>query len=282
VETLARVIADDPRRFDQLILATLAPSSSEVVDLALRRTVSLLEVDTEIGHAAGRFRGGSLDRLEDWQHLLRALDERGVTTNHSTIAALGTRIFRSGSSPLSDELLADLLKQWETLEVEIGFAVSPRTLSVILARQESTADRIGSISGGDLATGSQMLQSVLNSLLWPSASASRQFAQQISNRFVNDPAPTERTLLRQLLPPADELVDVDIPGWRTLLADALSHWGTARLTSSTNQERLASALRDLAVEPIELSWLLVYPSVDDAVREGGQYSLRIVLQEAPQ
>jgi len=281
VEALARAIADDPRRFDQLVVAALAPSTAETVDQALRQALNLLTSHAATGEVAERFRGARSNRLESWKHLLHKLDAEGVRTEHSTVAALGTRIFRSGSSSMSDELLRYLLLRWETIESEMGFSLDARTMAVLLAKEQAIADRVSAVSGNTIASASQTLQSVLQSLLWPTATAGRHLALQTGNRFVDNAAPSERTLLLQLLPQSEALVTVDDDNWRIQVTDVLGRWGTVRLTA-TNRGRLAGALRDLIVNPIELSWLLVYPSIGDIKREGGQYSVRVDLREAPQ
>ena len=282
IESLSRAIADDPRRFDQLVVAALAPASGEVVDDALHQTLDLLETNPQIRDSSQQFRVSRSNRLAAWQGLIRNLDQQGVPTDHSTVAALATRIFRPGSSTGSDELLSSLLAQWERVESDLGFALDPRTIAVLLAKREPVAAQVSHIRGRPITASSRSLQSVLQSLLWPSACASRRFALQTSNRFVSDAAATERTLALQLLPTADHLIDVGDPRWRDDLTAALTRWGTARLTSQTSPQQLGDALRDLAVDPIELSWLLVHPSLGDLIRTGGHYSVRVNLREAPQ
>ena len=65
-----------------------------------------------------------------------------------------------------------------------------------------------------------------------------------TNRFVANPALTERTLLVDVLPARPPAVDVDDEDWRTDLAAALHARGTSRLVSTSGAtSALAQAIR---------------------------------------
>ena len=98
-----------------------------------------------------------------------------------------------------------------------------------------------------------------------------------------NPALTERTLLRDVLPARPPAVDVDDEDWRTDLAAALHARGTSRLVSTSGAtSALAQAIRELMVDPLEVNWLQVHPQLEGITREGGLYSVSLSLREAPQ
>ena len=99
---------------------------------------------------------------------------------------------------------------------------------------------------------------MLLSLLWTRAYARRPETLRTANRFVANPALTERTLLADVLPAGPPAVDVDDEDWRTDLAAALQARGTSRLVSTSGATpALAQAIRELMVDPLEVNWLHV-------------------------
>ena len=126
-------------------------------------------------------------------------------------------------------------------------------------------------------------QLVLLSLLWTRAYARRPETLRTASRFVANPAPTERTLLADVLPDGPPAVDVDDDDWRVNLAAALQARGTSRLVSTSGATpALAEAIRELMVDPLEVNWLHAYPQLEGITREGGLYSVSLSLREAPQ
>ena len=53
VEALTRRLADDPRRFDALVVAAVEPSDSEEVDPSLRRVLELLATSARVPRPPG-------------------------------------------------------------------------------------------------------------------------------------------------------------------------------------------------------------------------------------
>ncbi|MGW5054357.1 protein DpdJ [Actinokineospora sp. NPDC004072] len=283
VEALTRRISDDPRRFDALVAAAVDPTDTEEVDPSLRRVLDLLAEDSDVRAAAAQFRGETGDRLAEWQALVNRIVEKGVARSHVNLSALSTRIFRPGSSTESDELLRSLLRRWDEIDAAAGFAVDYRAVCAFLAVDDDIVARLRSIAPASTDDGGTRAQSVLLSLLWTRATARRAETLRASNRFAYNSPPTERTLLRDILPEGPRGVDIDTDDWRETLVVVLRTWGSARIFSSSGrQAELARCLRDLMITPLEIDWLQVYPHVDGVVRENGRYSIALTLHEAPQ
>jgi hypothetical protein len=124
---------------------------------------------------------------------------------------------------------------------------------------------------------------VLLSLLWTRACARRPETLRAANRFVSGAPPTERTLVRDVLPAQPRAIDVDAEGWAKDLATALQARGSAQLITSCGDTRaLAVAMRELMVDPLEVDWLKVHPQLDGITREAGHYTVSVSLREALQ
>lgn len=284
VEALTRRLADDPRRFDTLVAAAVEPSDSEEVDPALRRVLDLLTTSAKVRAAAQQFRTAPGDRLSAWQSLISCLAEEGVPRTHASMSALSARLFRPGSSPESDDLLRLALELWDDLDTQAGFAIDYRAVCAFLAQEDEVLNRLRSIAA---PTGDEDLRSraqlVLLSLLWTRACARRPETLRAASRFASSAPPTERTLLRDVLPSRPTAVDVDADDWREDLATALHSRGAAQLVSGSGQaDALARAVRELMVDPLEAGWLKVYPQLDGIAREAGRYTVSMSLREAPQ
>jgi hypothetical protein len=284
VETLTRRLADDPRRFDTLVVAALEPSDSEEVDPSLRRVLELLATSARVSEAAQRFRAAIADRLEAWQSLIACLADEGVPPTHATISALSARVFRPGSSTDSDDLLRLALERWDAIDARAGFAIDHRAVCAFLAQDDQVLDMLNRIASPAEGREPQArAQLVLLSLLWTRAYVRRPETLRTANRFEADPPLTERTLLTDVLPAGPPAVDVDDEDWRSNLAAALHARGTSRLVSTSGATpALAQAIRELMVDPLEVNWLHVHPQLEGITREGGLYSISLSLREAPQ
>jgi hypothetical protein len=284
VETLTGRLADDPRRFDALVVAAVEPSDSEEVDPSLRRALELLATSAQVSEAAQRFRSGIADRLEAWQSLIACLADEGVPRTHANISALSARVFRPGSGTDSDGLLRLALQRWDAIDARAGFAIDHRAVCAFLAQDDQVLDILKRIAspaeGRDPQARAQL---VLLSLLWTRAYARRPETLRTANRFEANPALTERSLLTDVLPADPLAVDVDDEDWRSNLAAALHARGTSRLVSTSGAtSALARATRELMVDPLEVNWLHVHPQLEGITRESGLYSISLSLREAPQ
>lgn len=283
VEALSRRISEDPRRFDHLVVAALDASDLEEVDQSLRSAVALLADDAAIATHATAFRAATSGRLDRWKSLISALAARGVSSSHATVSALAGRLFRSGSSPASDETVHRCLVRWEELEIAAGFAVEHRSACALLAADPAVLDAVRKAAPAGHNAESSWAQSVLLGLLWVPAEARRSASLVATNRFVDDPPPTERTVVLDSLGDVVDGVDVDKGEWFGAASERLGHIGRCRLFSGTDDRaRLKLALADLTVHPVELGSLHLYPRLEGLRRDVGGIHIELSLEEAPQ
>jgi hypothetical protein len=283
IEALAGRISDDPRRFDQLVVAALEPSDLEEADASLPRALGLLKSDTTVSSLAATFRSASASRLDSWRDVTSSLVRRGVSPTHATLSTLLSRVFRPGSSTSSDELLRICLARWTSMEESAGFAIDQRSAAAVLARDAAVQVAIAAAVPGGNPKDVTWVQVVLLGLLWVRSEERRPTSLRATNWFVRNPPATERTLVLDVIGKMGDAVSVTDPGWRELLAERLGALGRCRLASSPeDHEVLKSALVHLETRPLELGWLLVHPRVEGITRGDGLLSIEVSLEEAAQ
>lgn len=285
VEALHGRYAADPRRFWTLVLGALEPGDLESVDLALRRALSALRGEPEVTAAADAYRKESSPEgmLASWRQLLTALSRRGVAPVHATVVALANRLLRPGTSDATDEAVADALQGWEAHEATLGFALDHRTACAVLADDDALRERLaravpGAASAGDI----RWAFTTLLGLLWVPAEALRASALSAPSRSWPVPA-TERTLVLDQLAGATRRVDLASPDWRAEVHGHLASGGRCLLGAASDRESdLKLALITLAVEPVEVGALHVYPRVGGLRRTGDRIEVELELSEVSQ
>lgn len=284
VEALVRHIAEDPKRFEHLLVSALEPSDLEQVDHSLSQALQLLSTDPDVQATSNAFRNGkNEDRLRNWARLRALFSESGIDPNHATSSALATRIFRSGSSEVSDEVLRIALDELAAAEEKAGFSFGQQLASVMLGRSELVKDQLEQFLNPDL-TDQLWAQLIMRSLLWPRAEERRSNALQVNNRFVKKMPKTERTLVIDALGTAldNATVDVSEGEWRASLTDLLRRFTRATLVTSGSPTAIRSAIVDLTTNPLDLGWTFAHPRLERIRRSKGSSEVLLVLDEAPQ
>ena len=283
IEALAGRISEDPRRFDHLVVAALETSDLEEADRSLRTTLSLLENDPEVATCGDRFRSATAGRIGLWRSLLTTLARHGVSTSHATVASLAERLFRPGSSPASDQAFRRCLMRWDEVEQIAGFAFDHRTACAVLAEDEAVVDALRLAVPDGHAIDRGWRQSVLLGLLWVPAEARRPTSLEATNRFVEDPPLSERTLVLDSLGDVVDGVDVDEAGWFDVVTERIGRVGRCRVFSGSDDPlHLKIALSHLAVQAVELGSLLVFPRLEGLRRDDRGVQAEFSLEEAPQ
>jgi hypothetical protein len=285
VEALRGGYATDPRRFWTLVLGALEPSDLEGVDPALRRALRAVREDPEVAAAAGAYRKESSPEgmLATWRQLLTLLARRGVAPVHATVVALANRLLRPGTSPATDDVVAAALERWEACEEQLGFSLDHRTACAVLAEDAALRSRLQSaVPGAPPGDDERWGFTTLLGLLWIPAEALRATALAAPSRSWPVPA-TERTLVLDQLAGATRHVDLDAPDWRVQVDRHLAAAGRCLLgTEGHREQELKAALVTLAVEPVEVGALHVYPRVGALGRVGERVEVELELSEVSQ
>jgi hypothetical protein len=277
VEALIDRYMDDPRSFWNLVAASLQEGDQERVDSALRAFLTGL-TDPELRVAADRVRQatGLASLTQSWHDLRRAMFQRGLPTDASVVAAIATRVLRSGSGAATETLMEELLSLWDGLELRLGIELELRVFALIASRQPEIARQLDAlVASGNRSSGWAYSQVV--GLLWNRGAKLRSSALQSYNAYTPLPA-TERLLARHLASPASRRVVLPSDEWRSDLDEALTKDGSALLCSA-DAGVLSSALVELLVEPTYLEALETHPRIGGVVRASRGFEVLVELRE---
>ena len=281
VEELFRQYTLNPKRFFDLALAALDPSDFEEVDAALRGFIKTVSQDSEAREIIemARESNGLEEKNQAAIRLRRILVDRGFVPHHALLTAMQSRLLRPGSTPASDELLrllVDLLEAWED---RLAIEMDIRVFAYVASNEPSVREaftRLPDFVEGEAA----WRASVIYSLMWPHGNAIRSRGLYYYNAFAEQAPPDASLLQDLLLVPADAVQVVD-PEWKAKVTERLNRGGTTRLIAGLGErERLADVLLELAVNPIEVGALLLYPSVGRLRQEGSRLEVSVHLKES--
>lgn len=280
VEELLRRYASDPRRFFHLVEGALSPSDFELIDSELTRLLEWTETEVGVRDALASVRQpqGHQDLLDAVHHLRDMLSERGLMVTHAVMSGITARVLRPASSPETDALLRDLLREWHRLEHILGIDIDARVFAYVLSLEPAWGKRITHVSAAQQSDGTWVFQTFYG-LLWPRGNLVRSRALSPYNPFAGQP-PTDRTFLLDLLRDEEPWVEVSDPAWRERLTEALAGYGSARLVAVPDQRALLKACTlEVAAAPVDVGFLQLYPRVHAVRREPERLSVRVHLRE---
>jgi len=281
VEEVFRQYAANPRRFFEIALAALEPSDFEEVDASLRAFIKSLNADEEARELIVETRAA--DGLEQNSRAVEKLRDlllrRGYTPHHALLTSLHSRLLRPGSSMDTDELLRRLVTLLEDQEVRVGVEMDMRVFAYVASLDpdiQQAFDSIPEFEGGQ----ANWRCSVIYGLLWPHGNAIRSRGLYYPHPFSEQP-PADAQLLQDLLLDPADVVKVSDANWKDSLAARLNDVGSCRLVSAlAERERLSAALLELAVSPVEMGALLLYPSVGRIRQDGSRIEVSVRLKGA--
>ena len=284
LEAFVGAFANDPRSLFRAIEASVAPTDLELANEGLSEFVKLACDDPAIESLTARLRATEdhAEREAARRELYAALEQRGLDMSHTFSVSLNARLFRTGSGPLLDHLLRDLLAAWDALEDRMAVAIGAREFCTAALYIPGMRDRIAevAVSAGRGRLDDVQLSQLLSSVLWPRSWEIRQRSMQSYNPYrqprVTDPALVRALVLRDH---AAE-VAVDDEDWRRELQEALRIHGLACLVAT---EGRAPKLRKAIVEavgcPIDVGFLQFFPVVERVERRNGSFRATLALRE---
>jgi hypothetical protein len=283
VEEVGRRYVEDPRRFFRLLENALGPSDREVSDAELTRVLALAETDREVADALEGVRHAPRhDELQKSVERLEAvLETRGVLVNRAVMSAVHARITRPGSSRATDELLLGLVRRWHAYEDRLGIEVDARVFAYLESDREEVARALAWVDP-EAAQDRAFRFHALYALLWPRGNLIRSLALATYNPFATLPEADRDLVLDRMAHPTPA-VPVGDPEWRTRVTEALRAHGSALLTAAPEErDALRAALLALAVEPLEIDFLHVFPRIDGVSRGPDGFSVALTLSETVQ
>lgn len=283
VEEIMKRYAEDPRRFFRLVDSCLCPSDYEIVDMELTRLVKLLQQNYRIANNFVKVRNAKgYEALQTASaELKRVLINMGFLATHSVLSAINNRLLRPGSSEETDRLLYALISLLESEEKRLGVEIDARVFAYVCSQNDSFRLQLALIDPGQQDDPNWRFQ-VVYSLLWPRGNIARSLGFASYNPFasVEDP---DRDILLDIIPREVEIVPLQDPNWRQKVTAALQTQGTVRLFAESSREHeLKAALLDLAMGPLDIGYLHVYPLAEGLVREADGYYVELDIREALQ
>ncbi len=265
VERLLPRLAEAPRRFLDLWKSALHESDFEHADHELTRFFKWIVDDQDAAILAELDtvrRAVSLESTsEAFRRLQRILLGRGLHTSHPVMTALATRFLKPGSTPRSDALVANLMRQWQSLERSLGVEIEVHSFAYAMSLSNEL-DTALSVSSLPLAAGQDRRTWRFNALcaiLWPRGSHTRNHALPLRLTFADQPE-TERLLVTDVLGAAETEIDFLKTDWATECEKTLLREQRAAVLAPASMiSELRVHFNHLLARPIDTGSLLVYP-----------------------
>lgn len=278
---------ENPTRLLELIEAGIGPNEHEVADQQLALFVRLLggpAPDVELKGIAMSVRNASSTAAleESFARLRRQLALRGFSVFHGFAVALNARLLRAGTPPDLDPFLDRVLQHWEAMEQTLGVEVDSRNIAYLASRDDAI-DQVLATAGFDPPERNRRSWrfNALYSMLWPRGPVIREAGVQFNNPYVAARPAPERLLLQALIEGTHASIPLENAGWAELFAAALRTTGVAVLSAdNSGGAAVAGALNYVALEPVSLDYLNVYPRLVRITRHAGRVLMRFEIAEA--
>jgi superfamily II DNA or RNA helicase len=286
LEAFYGAYAKDPRQFSRIWHGTLLASDFEKVAASFERTLELLAGPApaaKLVSAVGGVRSanGNVGSQRAIQQLREALANAGISAEHATLTAIFARILRPGGTPALDSYLLSTLTAWRALEGRSGLAVELRLFALIHSARPGIEAIVPTAPISDPDALRTWRRETLHGLLWRRPTSIRREALTLGNPYA-DTATCDRLIV--------PLPDVSVPvvraesaTWFDELTDALNHSGVVRIRAAAGDEAtLASALRWIAIHPIDTGGLLIFARLAGFSRRSEGVEITLEMPEALQ
>jgi hypothetical protein len=254
-----------------------------VTDAELTRILTLIQDDHDVAAAMDGMRNARRHRdIQVSEALLEdVLRSRGTLVNRTVMSAVHSRVLRPGSNRQTDKLLLSLVQRWHALEARLGIEIDARVFSYLASETENMSEALSHIDRHVLDDRAFRFHTVYG-LLWPRGNAVRSLALQSFNPYAQLPTP-DRDLVLDRLKQRVTTVRLEQHDWRGIVLEALKVQGAARLTARAEQSSaLKAAILSLAVEPLEVDFLHLYPQVEGVEYGDEGFTVSLQLPEAIQ
>ncbi|QXE25870.1 putative helicase [Richelia sinica FACHB-800] len=282
IEEILRRYAADPANFFRLAGSALAASDFEIVDSELTRLLELTQTSVEVADAMAEVRlaqgYGELKQASERLH--QVLSSAGILAIHPVMSAINARVLRPGSNPETDQLLLNLISLWHTEEQRLGIEIDGRVFAYVVSNNDQLDRALSHL--GLLQPNPYWRFQVIYGLLWARGNIVRSRALSSYNPFAVIPD-ADREILLDVLQVGDRTVWLDEPDWREQVEDAFKQGASVSLIARPDaQGDLKSAILSLAVEPMEVGFLQVYPAVEGVQRHLLGFAVQLRVRETVQ
>jgi hypothetical protein len=282
IEEILRPYAADPANFFRLAASALEPSDFEIVDLELTRLLQLTQTSADVADAMANVRlaqgYGELKQASD--RLRKVLSSEGILVTRPVMTAINARVLRPGSTPQTDKLLLDLIRLWHQEEARLGIEIDARVFAYVASNDDQLDKAL--LHLGLVQPNPYWRFQVIYGLLWARGNIVRSRALSSYNPFAVLPD-ADREILLDVLQVGDRKVWLDEPDWRQQVQEAFKQGASVSLIARPDARGdLKSAILSLAVEPMEVGFLQVYPVVEAVQRYPHGFGVRLRVRETVQ
>ena len=270
VERLLPKLAEEPRRFLDILKGALGRSDFEIVDDELKRFLEWLKDDSKLQDLVYRFRSSSTQSAltTSFENLLTTLKRMGLQTTHSVTTTMSARLLRPGSNSDTDTLIRGILERWEKEEALLGMEIEPRALAYALSASDALDQALGGIV--PLGPGQDARQwrfVTISGLLWARGTQARNHALELRNPYADVLGP-ERFLVLDALATDEIEVLFESDDWQGSLTKSLINTGRSIFCAHVESlEGFRLSLLSLLSNPIDTGTLFLYPRFRAVARD---------------
>lgn len=290
IEQVVELLVTQPDALYRHIEAALGPCEFEWTDTQLREVTQWLggdAIDAELTDAVMRVRlaATSAEAQRAFGCLRGDLVRRGQSVFHGYAVALSMRLLRTDTPKELDQLIAEVLNHWDTLEECYGIEIDVRVICALFS-EDQRLDRAFQRMGLPLPSAPNQETwrfGLLMGVLWARGHALRATALPWSNRYEATPVDTERLLLEQWLTQRPLPISPSTPGWADLARQRLTTAGEAIVCVEAIHSRqwLPQVLREMVVEPVQFDYLNVFAQLSGVRRRGQNIEWIFSIPESP-
>jgi hypothetical protein len=285
VEQIQEVLVGDATRFYRQIEAALGASEFEVIDSQLKDFLHRIggpNPDYALVQDVIAVRTAS--DTEAAQRALAALRahllELGHSVFHGYVSALTNRLLRPDSPASLDEVLAELMSRWDTLEQTYSVEIDARVVCALFS-QDERIDAAFSEAGMDPPEGDRAAWrfSILSGIVWARGHALRAAALPLHLQYATVAGASERLLLRRWLTPPEPAIDASRTGWEAEFHERLIASGRARVATPSERTTVDALIQCMLTSPVQLDYLNAYPRLASVTRHSGTVEFQFELAE---
>lgn len=284
IEQVVEAIATRPDHFYRRIEAALGPSEFEQIDIQLRDYLQRIG-----GQAADqawidatqavRTAASTSEALASLLALRQFLVSQGHAVFHGYVSAISNRLLRPNSPQELDQLIAELLQDWDALEVRLGVEVDARVMCAVFSH-DPRIDAAFAAADFQLPANHVVPWrfSMLLGVLWARGHGLRAHALPLTERFAETPMITDRLLLASWLSQPQRPLAADALDLQEQLHQQLRKTGRAIVSAIPDPEQIQRVVCLAATVPIQLEYLNVFPRLTSVVRALGSVDLHFELE----
>jgi hypothetical protein len=205
----------------------------------------------------------------------------GHSVFHGYISALANRLLRPSTPIELDQILFELMNEWDRLEEKLEVEVESRVICALFS-QDPKIDSAFARAGMDLPQESQRQVwrfGLLMGIVWARGQALRANGLPLNSRYDLIPALTERLVLKQWISKPEVPILVTATDWVERVHERLKNFGKANIQLGYDKPKLSEVIQALTTLPVQMDYLNVYPRLVAVSRRIDSIELSVELLE---